>query len=76
MAPGVGAIIYHFLVCVQMINFTCVHIPRIFEGLSFVSFSVEWRASVRPDAGVIRQGGTDYMSVIPDWFVRDCRCDG
>ena len=58
-----------------MINFTNVHIPRIVDGLSFVSFSVE-RWVVRLDPGVMRQGGTDYMSVTLDWSERDCRCDG
>ena len=59
-----------------MINFTNVHIPRIVDGLSFVSFFVERWAFVRLDPGDMRQGGTDYMSVTLDWFVRDCRCDG
>ena len=50
--------------------------PKDIRRFVFCFLFVEWWVSVGSDPGVIRQGGTDYMSVIPDWFVRDCRCDG
>ena len=50
--------------------------PKDIRRFVFCFLFVEWWASVRLGPGVMRQGGTDYMSVTLDWSVRDCRCDG